>query len=471
MKFMKLAVAVAAAFAFGNAYAFHDGGVAYCDGCHSMHNSSGNKAMSGGRNTGLTGWNKAGKASTTQFQGNAYLLQGSDDSSTCLNCHAANDVAPTGVLDNGYHVMTFPAPAAGAAPATRTPGGDFAWLSITTTALASYGSTVTNKGERHGHNIVAQDYGLVADLTLITAPGGNYPANNLSCASCHDPHSRARVVDASGAIVNAAFGKAVLPIAGPGSYGAAPTADEAVGVYRLLAPSNYSQMSVPGVLAFNANPPVAVAPAKYNATEVAVDTRVAYGSGMSEWCANCHRAIHNDTINSSNTALIHPAGNGAKLSATANDLAGNANGTTIANIYNAYVKSGDLTGTSATSYSSLIPYEEGVTTLATLLGHVGSASTAAGSTAGPTGSENVMCLSCHRAHATGFSSLSRWANNTEFLTLGGAYPGTDATGEGGYGQYSRGYTQAQYAAAMYDRPATKFAYAQRSLCNKCHAKD
>jgi hypothetical protein len=26
-------------------------------------------------------------------------------------------------------------------------------------------------------------------------------------------------------------------------------------------------------------------------------------------------------------------------------------------------------------------------------------------------------------------------------------------------------------AAMYDRPATKFAYAQRSLCNKCHAKD
>jgi hypothetical protein len=27
------------------------------------------------------------------------------------------------------------------------------------------------------------------------------------------------------------------------------------------------------------------------------------------------------------------------------------------------------------------------------------------------------------------------------------------------------------AAAYYDRPATRFAAEQRSLCNKCHAKD
>ncbi|BDG09255.1 cytochrome C [Anaeromyxobacter paludicola] len=465
MKSFRFALALVATIAAGNAWAFHDGGVAYCDGCHSMHNSSGNKSMSGGRNTGLTGWNSGGKASTVQFQGNNYLLQGSDNSSTCLNCHAAADTAPS-----SYHVMTFPAPAAGSAPVERTPGGDFAWLTQTYKGTASYGAPVTSKGERHGHNVVAQDYGLVADATLTTAPGGNYPAASLSCASCHDPHSRARITDVNGTITNTAFGSATLPIGGPGSYGAAPTADEAVGVYRLLAPSNYSQMSVPGVMAFNANPPVAVAPATYNRTEAVTETRVAYGAGMSEWCSNCHRSIHNDNVNAANTALIHPAGNGAKLTATANNLAGAANGTTIAAIYNAYKKSGDLTGTSAGSYTSLVPYEEGTTVIATLAGHAVNDGTQTG---GPSlGSENVSCLSCHRAHAGGFDSMTRWNNKAEFLTLGGQWPGSDSpVAEGAYGQYSMGMNQATYQAAMYDRPATNFAFAQRSLCNKCHAKD
>ena len=467
MKFTRIAVAIAGVLAFGNAYAFHDGGVAYCDGCHSMHNSSGNKAMSGGRNTGLTGWNSAGKASTTQFQGNPYLLQGSDDSSTCLNCHAAADAAGK---PSGYHVMTFPAPAAGVGPTERTPGGDFAWLTVTTTATASYGAPVTNKGERHGHNVVAQDYNLLADTTLLSAPGGNYPAASLSCASCHDPHSRSRITDSAGTIAVSAIGASVAPIAGSGSYGATGTTNEAVGVYRLLASSNYSQMSVSGYTAFSAKPPVAVAPSSYNRTEATSDTRVAYGQNMSEWCANCHIAIHNGNTNTANAALIHPAGNTALLTATANNLAGSANGTTIAAIYNAYVMSGNLTGTQATSYTSMVPYEEGTSTIATLAGH---ASNNATQVTGPsTGSENVMCLSCHRAHASGFSSMTRWNNQAEFLTLGGVWPGSDATvTEAQGGQYTLGYTTAQYQAAMYDRLPTAYAVYQRSLCNKCHAKD
>jgi hypothetical protein len=228
-------------------------------------------------------------------------------------------------------------------------------------------------------------------------------------------------------------------------------------------------MSVPGVTAFNANPPVAVAPKTYNRTEGTTETRVAYGQGMSEWCANCHRSIHNDTTNAANTALIHPAGNGALLNAAANDLQGGTTAT-IAGIYNAYKKSGDLTGTSTDSYTSLVPYEEGTGVIATLAAHaVNDGSVKTGPTAG---TENVMCLSCHRAHASGFDSISRWTNKTEFLTIGGMYPGVDATNpEAAGGQYNFGMTQAQYQAAMYDRPATQFAYAQRSLCNKCHAKD
>ena len=53
----------------GTAFAFHAGGVAHCDGCHSMHNSPENPV-----------------AGTP----NSQLLKGTDASSTCLNCHAGS---------------------------------------------------------------------------------------------------------------------------------------------------------------------------------------------------------------------------------------------------------------------------------------------------------------------------------------------------------------------------------------------
>jgi hypothetical protein len=439
------AVAVLSLATAGSALAFHDGGVAYCDGCHTMHNSQNNKAV-------------AKKGASTQFQGLAYLLQGSDDSSTCLNCHAAAD-APG--KPSGYHIMTYPAPALGTAPTERTPGGDFAWLTQTYTAKGAR-STITNLGERKGHNVVAADFGLVADSTLLTAPGGTYANTALSCASCHDPHARARIVDINGTIAYPKLGTAVLPIGGSGSYGGVPDANQAVGVYRILAGKNYSQMSYTNATPFTADPPVAVAPSTYNTSAAATGgVRVAYGKNMSEWCANCHVAIHNDGVNAGNTKLIHPAGNAALLTATANDLQGNAAGTTIATIYNAYKKSGDLTGAQASSFSSTVPYEAGTGVIATL-------SALQATTAGPsTGTENVMCLSCHRAHAGGFPSMARFAFSPEFITVAGAWP--DAAGASV--DYSNALPQAVYAAAMYDQTATNYAYAQRSLCNKCHAKD
>ncbi|WP_243336554.1 cytochrome C [Anaeromyxobacter soli] len=427
--------------------AFHDGGVATCDGCHTMHNSKGNTAM-------------AKKGASTQFQGFAYLLQGSDQSSTCLNCHAAADTAP-----KSYHVMTT-----GGGVVEMTPGGDFAYLTKSYVTPIR-GAPPTNAADKHGHNVIAADYGLSADTKLTTAPGGNYDATKLSCISCHDPHSRARIVDAAGTIASSALGAKVLPIDGSGSYGATPTVDAAVGVYRLLAPIGYVPMSVPTATAFTADPPIAVAPSTYNRSEATFDTRVAYGSGMSEWCANCHGAIHNNGINAGNTKLIHPAGNGALLTAQANDLAGNPLGTTIAAIYNAYKGSGDLTGTQTSSYDSMVPFEEGTTDIATLASHAvidGSVKD------GPvTGNENVMCLSCHRAHATAFPQLSRWNNNAPFVAVDGQWPGKDAAAgtEMANGEFNQGLTQAEYKAAMYDRPATRYAFFQRSLCNKCHAKD
>jgi hypothetical protein len=454
MKWFKLAFCAVAAMSFSSAYAFHAGGVADCDGCHTMHNSMENKAVAvhPGNEGDIVGVTNADPGTSTQFQGKNFLLQGSDTSSTCLNCHAGSAIG-------SFTVLTYPLPTTvGSAPVQRTPGGDFGWLAKTFSG--NRGATVA--GERHGHNIVAADFGLIADGAQATAPGGNYPASNLSCASCHDPHSRARIQDtATGVVTEAKLGSNVLPIYTSGSYGAASIATTgATGVYRLLGSATYTQMSLPGMTAFTANAPVAVAPSGYNQSEAVTEVRVAYGSGMSEWCANCHASIHNGNVNAANTALIHPAGNTALLAATANNLNGDAAGTSIGAIYNAYVASGNLTGVVATSYTSLVPFERGTAVIATLKALASNTNTAA-SSVGPSGTtENVMCLSCHRAHASGFASMARWDNGSQFTTQAGAYNFA-----------STGQTATEYQAAMYDRDPAKFATYQRSLCNKCHAKD
>jgi hypothetical protein len=135
----------------GTSFAFHSGGVAECEGCHSMHNS-----FEG--TTNVTG--------RTFAQGTGpYLLKANDQGSTCLNCHNAADTAPS-----SYHISTNGITAYDSTvPVEMTPGGDFAWLKKTMTFIVR-GNTTTNAGERHGHSIVAADYGYTADPDLSVAP-------------------------------------------------------------------------------------------------------------------------------------------------------------------------------------------------------------------------------------------------------------------------------------------------------------
>ena len=77
-----------------------------------------------------------------------------------------------------------------------------------------------------------------------------------------------------------------------------------------------------------------------------------------------------------------------------------------------------------------------------------------------------------RAHASGWDQAARWNNGYEMLVVNSQYPGTDATDPGANSaRAAQGRTQAETQAAYYGRPVTAFATYQRSLCNKCHAKD
>lgn len=240
MKVIKLCLVIMAAalltISLGHmAYAFHSGGVADCEGCHTMHNSYEGLKM-GEHNPKPVG------------QGNQYLLQGSDQSSTCLNCHQhQGDTTPS-----SYHISTADADMpSGSPPIQLPPGGDFGWVKKMYSWIPRSGSpTEYSWGERHGHNIVAADYGYNADTTNTKAPGGitPYPAANLMCISCHDPHGKYRRNN-DGTITTT--GK---PIRNSGSYPSDgskyydPDATFAVGVYRLLGGIGYVPKSISGIV-------------------------------------------------------------------------------------------------------------------------------------------------------------------------------------------------------------------------------
>ena len=368
----------------GEASAFHDGGVGICDGCHTIHNSSGgiSEVASPGR----------------------WLLKGADPGSICLNCHAG----PGSVMEP--HV-------ASADGSALTPGGDFYWL----TKTFSW-STGTSPGASHGHNIVALDYGFAADSVLLEAPGGTYPAAGLTCTSCHDPHGRAR---------GAGTGSSTLPIAGSGSYGNIPTPMTRLGTYRLLGSIGYNGGSHVQGYSFSNRAPIATQNEAQPFGESDV-SHVAYGSGMSEWCVNCHTSY----VTLNHSQFIHPSGNGVRLLGK------------MSNDYNAYVRTGDLSGNFATSYLQFVPFEQGETD-ASLLDPA--------STQGTNSKSNVMCLTCHRAHASAFRVIGRWDFDATLLV--DSHPGPGDAGVSGndilFSYYGRNI-------------GTEFGMGQQSFCEKCH---
>jgi hypothetical protein len=332
-------------------------------------------------------------------------------------------------------------------PSQYTPGGDFSWIKYTTNSI----------GSNRGHSIIATGYSYVQDSRITTSPGGTgtgvFQADILGCTSCHDPHGKTRRLN-DGSFYTPAPGTSGAQIIGSGSYGAVPGPGQAVGAYRLLGGLGYSPRESAGTVVFVYDPPHAVSPFDYNRVETgalnnpSVQTRVAYGAGMSEWCANCHGQIHLLAVYQSGTpGLRHPASNNATL---------NING--VMDNYNAYVSTGNMTGTLATSFNSLVPFEEQSTDYAVLLSH---ASTSAGAPLdGPTGNANVQCLSCHRVHATAFDSMMRYDISDTLITdTAGAWAPRN------------GMTDQALQAAYYGRTNTDFVPGQRVLCNKCHAQD
>ncbi len=157
-----LIAAAAIALVAMPAAAFHSGGVAHCNGCHTMHNSENGAIMANGGSPG---------------QGvNAYLLQGATPSDTCLSCHAGDG--------GSYHVLASDP----LVPTSERGAGDFVFLTEDNINDGHAGASNPILGYAAGHNIVAPATASRPTRCSATAPGGTFPSADLACSSCHDPH-------------------------------------------------------------------------------------------------------------------------------------------------------------------------------------------------------------------------------------------------------------------------------------------
>jgi len=324
--------------------AFHDAGVAHCNGCHTMHNSQ----------DGIL-------VDPDSPDGNAWLLNDSTPSDVCLNCHADHlgAVFADDVL----------------APAALKGAGNFIFLLEDNLNDGHGGGSNAILGDAAGHNLNAPGHGLAADATLSVSPGGNFPAANMACTSCHDPHGNDsfRMLYGAGRVIQA------------------------------------------GVATFTNDAPEAKGLSLFFGSE-SNSSHTAYQSGMSDWCGNCHGDFHQNF-----SQMVHRSGV--------------AMGGTISAAYNAYNGTDDLTGgLQATSYLAAVPFED-----------VGNVSTY--STAGPSATSVVMCLTCHRAHGSSAPDAGRWDFSVTLLHEDGEESGS------------------------YAIPDPYDSINQRSLCNKCHVKD
>jgi len=272
-------------------------------------------------------------------------------------------------------------------PTNERGAGDFVFLTEDNINDGHAGASNPILGYAAGHNINAPGHGITTDPVLATSPGGAFPSADLACSSCHDPHG--------------------------------------TDSFRLLYGANRLVRTDGSTFVFNNAAPDATGLGLFFGVEGNAN-HTAYKAGMSAWCANCHGDFHNNVA-----ALIHPSGTPL--------------GNTIAAAYNAYNGTTDCvnnppaaaglpcgTGTQATAYLAQVPFEDPANTTT--------------STAGPTSSSRVMCLTCHRSHATSAPDAGRWDFSVTLLDEDGLESGS------------------YVIPNPYDAN-------QRSLCNKCHSKD
>jgi len=345
----------------------------------------------------------------------------------CLQCHSY----PASNAYKAPAVMTY---TGAALTSYAMPSGDFYWS-----------MTDSKKGHNPGKSHGVQSVTMPSDSVLRAAPGGTFSTENWDCTSCHDPHNRfGEDVTAwrqlrrkiNGTVhtgeETVTFGvESYGGNQGPTAPGYEPIKSNSRGDIRGGTNDlNYVNTRADGK-------PLEGAKLRLGGAESDTNKNV-YRGGFSSFCAVCHGDFHggnNETRNSDNgvtrvagTWLRHPTN--VKMNET-----GSKYGITT---YTAVISNSQGTNPNPVGYDWKYPLVQPDSDF-TVKNNVASATDPATAV----GDTKIMCLTCHKAHATKFDNMTRWNTNGHAFIANGE---VDFTGQASNG----------------DNPAYG--------CGKCHQK-
>lgn len=393
-------------------YHSYDGLVCY--DCHTIHNSEDGAPII----TGTTG--NPGPY--------ARLLIQPTVTDICLQCHLypANTAfkAPAVMSANGNMPSNY-----------AVPGGDFHWSFID-----------PKKGHNPGKSRGVQSMIMPSDPVLTVSPGGGFSANDWDCASCHDPHNRfGENVAAWRQLrrkVNGIVHTGSETVAkGVESYGG-NEGTTSPGYEPILSNSRGDIRGGPNETSYvntrrDGNP---LEGAKLYPFLPESDTnKNVYRGGFSSFCAACHGDFHggggenrsadNGRTRAGSAWIKHPT------NVTMDQSTGSKYGI---DTYRAVVTNSQGNNPNPAGYDWKYPLAKGDSDF--------SARTNVASDPDPAtlaATDRIMCLTCHKAHASKYENMTRWDTNAHSFLAAGQQ---DFTG----------------AASIGDNPAYG--------CGKCHQK-
>ncbi len=316
-------------------------------------------------------------------------------SGPCVNCHTMHNSQNGQPVDvngpNKYLLNVGSDPCAACHTGTNIGGGSSTGTIpfVNSTTEPTYGVDTLAAGNFYwvqagnatkGHNCLTIP-GMQPDPYLTQAPGKPDSASGVQCAKCHDRiescescHKPAHHADDT-----------VTPVVG-----------ESGGWYRFLN-SEYHGSSLTGVKGIEDD--------DWEYTRSSSDHNEYMGcnnpygnndNSMSNYCAGCHYKFHGINYTDTNGSVVADNHNPWFLHPTHLALADTDSGKEYHN-YN-----------DGNGYSPFAPVARDPDRLASMTGPDANVYVAVGTTDG----DQVMCLSCHRAHGTPYNDMLRWDYST-----------------------------------------------------------
>jgi hypothetical protein len=404
-----------------NSQQYHSYDGLICTDCHTLHASEDGAAST------MAGYAPVAGGSG----GNGHLLYRGDITDMCLSCHkegqnTSGTAALPSVVNSGWVapvVMSLSGTYAGGS----MPAGDFYYSN----ADPKKGHNPAYTYDPNGLPATATSIFMAADGTLGSTPPGNqgsWVEKEWSCHSCHGMHQRfsptytayRQIKRKVNGIVHTGCDQTVGTVDDTGYCDSTKVGTTAAG-YEAIKSNSRGHIDA-ATLAYNStrkdgNPNEG---ASLWQAESDLNKNV-YRGGFSSFCSTCHGNFHGGAGETRTTDNGKTRANGEWLRHPTSVKMNEAGSSYGISTYTKQVSNTQTTAPNPVGYDWKYPLVQPDADFT-----VSSAVAAAGNSLTAIGDDRIMCLTCHRAHASQFENMTRWDTNAHSFIADGA---TDFAGE------------------------------------------